>query len=61
MHPIHIVLHPVDGETYARFECLCKIVHTELVFWFIPGYENWEKAIEDWQSPILNDEKLPEW
>lgn len=31
------------------------------VFGLFADYRKWEIAIEDWQQPILKDEKLPEW
>lgn len=31
------------------------------VFGLFADYRKWEIAIEDWQLPILKDEKLPEW
>ncbi|KAI4338294.1 hypothetical protein L6164_016636 [Bauhinia variegata] len=27
----------------------------------LTNYKRWEEEIEKWQSPVLNDEKLPEW
>ena len=34
----------------------------ELVYLeFRADYKRWEEDIEKWQSPILNDDRLPEW
>ncbi|KAJ7564688.1 hypothetical protein O6H91_02G028700 [Diphasiastrum complanatum] len=40
----------------ASGEAAPKLVHDALL-----GYREWEAKIEDWQNPILEDEKLPEW
>jgi hypothetical protein len=31
------------------------------LFGLYADYRKWEIAIEDWQQPVLKDEKLPEW
>ena len=27
----------------------------------LTDYKRWEEEIENWQNPVLKDEKLPEW
>lgn len=34
-----------------------KLIYTSTC----PDYRKWEVAIEDWQRPVLEDEKLPHW
>ena len=31
------------------------------LFFFLSDYKQWEEEIEKWQSPILRDDRLPEW
>jgi hypothetical protein len=38
------------SKTFASVTCL---VHRER--------ENWERAIEEWQEPVLSDPELPAW
>eukprot|EP01018_Ginkgo_biloba_P010209 Gb_33013 [translate_table: standard] len=40
----------------SRGDAAIDLVHDALI-----EHRNWESAIERWQSPILQDDKLPEW
>lgn len=55
----------VKGKSYHRrytqFYGTFGNAAENLVHDAIRDYESWERAIETWQSPILNDVNLPEW
>ncbi|KAI5068564.1 hypothetical protein GOP47_0016909 [Adiantum capillus-veneris] len=46
---------------YTQFYGVDGKAAGNLVHDAICEHEQWERAIESWQMPILNDEKLPEW
>lgn len=46
---------------YSQFYGIFGNAAANLAHDAIKDYQSWEQAIENWQSPILNDEKLPEW
>ncbi|KAJ7567463.1 hypothetical protein O6H91_02G149200 [Diphasiastrum complanatum] len=46
---------------YTQFYGAFGDTATKLAHDAIVDYRKWEAAIEDWQSPILKDDNLPEW
>ncbi|KAH9322345.1 hypothetical protein KI387_016984, partial [Taxus chinensis] len=46
---------------YTKFYGTHGNAAVDLVHNAILEHQNWESAIESWQRPILEDEKLPEW
>ncbi|KAG6664079.1 hypothetical protein I3843_02G054600 [Carya illinoinensis] len=46
---------------YTKFYGTSERAAVDLVHDALTNYKRWEEEIENWQSPILNDERLPEW
>eukprot|EP01018_Ginkgo_biloba_P010207 Gb_33022 [translate_table: standard] len=46
---------------YTKFYGTHGDAAADLVHDAIIGHRNWESAIESWQRPILQDDKLPDW
>ncbi|KAK7243847.1 hypothetical protein RIF29_38659 [Crotalaria pallida] len=51
----------LDIRRYTKFyglngDAAAKIAHDAII-----GHSQWEAQIEDWQRPILEDKRLPEW
>ncbi|CAK9198079.1 unnamed protein product [Sphagnum troendelagicum] len=46
---------------YTKFYGIAGDAASKLVRDAICDYRKWEVAIEDWQRPVLEDEKLPHW
>ncbi|XP_059445105.1 uncharacterized protein LOC132176955 [Corylus avellana] len=46
---------------YTKFYGTSERAALDLVHDALTNYKRWEEEIENWQSPILNDERLPEW
>ncbi|CAM6012230.1 unnamed protein product [Sphagnum balticum] len=46
---------------YTKFYGIAGDAASKLVRDAICDYRRWEVAIEDWQRPVLEDEKLPHW
>ncbi|KAE8039396.1 hypothetical protein FH972_011813 [Carpinus fangiana] len=46
---------------YTKFYGTSERAALDLVHDALTSYKRWEEEIENWQSPILNDERLPEW
>ncbi|KAJ0092863.1 hypothetical protein Patl1_25952 [Pistacia atlantica] len=46
---------------YTKFYGTSENAAQDLVHDALMNYKRWEEDIERWQSPILKDEKLPEW
>ncbi|KAG2726577.1 hypothetical protein I3760_01G119000 [Carya illinoinensis] len=46
---------------YTKFYGTSERAALNLVHDALTNYKRWEEQIENWQSPVLNDERLPEW
>lgn len=46
---------------YTKFYGTSESAAQELVHDALTNYKRWEEEIERWQSPVLNDDRLPEW
>ncbi|PRQ35927.1 putative glucosylceramidase [Rosa chinensis] len=46
---------------YTKFYGTSERAAQDLVHDALTNYKRWEEEIENWQNPILKDEKLPEW
>ncbi|KAK6265982.1 hypothetical protein QUC31_016819 [Theobroma cacao] len=46
---------------YTKFYGTSERAALKLVHDALTNYKRWEEEIEKWQSPILKDERLPEW
>ncbi|XP_041011666.1 non-lysosomal glucosylceramidase-like isoform X1 [Juglans microcarpa x Juglans regia] len=46
---------------YTKFYGTSERAALNLVHDALTNYKRWEEEIENWQSPVLNDERLPEW
>ncbi|KAI4338292.1 hypothetical protein L6164_016634 [Bauhinia variegata] len=46
---------------YTKFYGTSERAAVNLAHDALTNYKRWEEEIEKWQSPVLNDEKLPEW
>ncbi|XP_062109105.1 uncharacterized protein LOC133819784 [Humulus lupulus] len=46
---------------YTKFYGTSELAAKELAHDSLTNYKRWEEDIEKWQSPILNDDRLPEW
>ncbi|KAB1201644.1 Non-lysosomal glucosylceramidase [Morella rubra] len=46
---------------YTKFYGTSERAALDLVHDALTNYKRWEEEIENWQNPILNDERLPEW
>lgn len=46
---------------YTKFYGTSERAALDLVHDALTNYKRWEEEIENWQSPILNDARLPEW
>ncbi|KAM6544702.1 hypothetical protein CsatB_025438 [Cannabis sativa] len=46
---------------YTKFYGTSELAAKELAHDALTNYKRWEEDIEKWQSPILNDVRLPEW
>ncbi|XAR48848.1 Glucosylceramidase [Bertholletia excelsa] len=46
---------------YTKFYGTSERAALDLVHDALTNYKRWEEEIEKWQSPILGDERLPEW
>ncbi|XP_028773528.1 non-lysosomal glucosylceramidase [Neltuma alba] len=55
----------VKGSTfnrrYTKFYGTSEKAAANVVHDALTNYKRWEEEIEKWQSPVLEDEKLPEW
>ncbi|XP_050372735.1 uncharacterized protein LOC126790516 isoform X2 [Argentina anserina] len=46
---------------YTKFYGTSERAAQDLVHDALTNYKRWEEEIENWQNPVLKDEKLPEW
>ncbi|PON63758.1 Beta-glucosidase GBA2-type [Parasponia andersonii] len=46
---------------YTQFYGTSELAAKDLAHDALTNYKRWEEDIEKWQSPILNDDRLPEW
>lgn len=46
---------------YTKFYGTSELAAKDLVHDALKNYKRWEEEIEQWQNPILNDDRLPEW
>ncbi|GKV35273.1 hypothetical protein SLEP1_g43573 [Rubroshorea leprosula] len=51
----------IYNRRYAKFYGTSERAALHLVHDALTNYKRWEEEIEKWQSPILKDERLPEW
>ncbi|GMH31222.1 hypothetical protein Nepgr_033065 [Nepenthes gracilis] len=46
---------------YTKYYGTSERAAEELVHYALTNYKQWEEEIEKWQTPILKDDRLPEW
>jgi uncharacterized protein (DUF608 family) len=56
----------VEEGTPSCFDCSIKsyfllIFVTEFIYLTKLEHNSWERQIEEWQNPILQDERFPDW